>query len=333
MIKDILSRLRRAEYPLWLHGLLPQAKAWWVWILKKAKGGNFLYISPTQEEAENFSEDLGNFLSSEKIFLYSPQDATSFLYRIKEEGIHILSFSLLREKIPSFNSLQELSLWLRKGEKIERAKILEQLERGGYRRVGLVEERGECAIRGGIIDFFSPFHFRPVRVELLGDEIFSLREFDPSTQRSIKEIECATLIPLKEKISEKNTVFPLYELLPSEITLILDEPAEQEEAKILAQKTKVYLSTLPQRREWMRVKEEISLSTAPLTPYHRDLTRLVEDLKGWKREGYSIFILTPNPAQGKRLRELFQGKGLEIPFSKKFPPFAFLRIHTHHAFA
>jgi len=68
----------------------------------------------------------------------------------------------------------------------------------GYTRTEMVELPGQFAVRGGIVDVFSPESLRPVRVELLGDTIESVREFDPRTQRSIAPVVRTTLLPLTE---------------------------------------------------------------------------------------------------------------------------------------
>ena len=68
----------------------------------------------------------------------------------------------------------------------------------GYTRTEMVELPGHFAVRGGIIDIFSPESQRPVRIELLGDSVESVREFDPRTQRSIAPVVRTTLLPLTE---------------------------------------------------------------------------------------------------------------------------------------
>src|SRR6202521_2789681 len=68
----------------------------------------------------------------------------------------------------------------------------------GYTRTEMVEMPGQFAVRGGIVDLFSPESPRPVRVELLGDTVESVREFDPRTQRSIAPVVRTTLLPLTE---------------------------------------------------------------------------------------------------------------------------------------
>src|SRR3984893_17853472 len=68
----------------------------------------------------------------------------------------------------------------------------------GYPRTEMVELPGQFAVRGGIVDVFSPESPRPVRIELLGDTVESVREFDPRTQRSIAPVVRTTLLPLTE---------------------------------------------------------------------------------------------------------------------------------------
>ncbi|HWP65621.1 MAG TPA: transcription-repair coupling factor [Candidatus Limnocylindria bacterium] len=84
------------------------------------------------------------------------------------------------------------------GEPINRDELAERLIDWGYHRVPLVQDPGELAVRGGIVDVFPAGYARPVRFELLGDEIEHLRSFDPSTQRSEGELEDVLLLPVRE---------------------------------------------------------------------------------------------------------------------------------------
>jgi transcription-repair coupling factor (superfamily II helicase) len=76
--------------------------------------------------------------------------------------------------------------------------LLAYLDSVGYTRTDMVELPGQFAVRGGIVDVFSPESLRPVRIELLGDTVESVREFDPRTQRSIAPVVRTTLLPLTE---------------------------------------------------------------------------------------------------------------------------------------
>src|SRR5580700_822049 len=91
-----------------------------------------------------------------------------------------------------------LTRTLAKDSEIPHEELITHLGSVGYTRTEMVELPGQFAVRGGIIDVFSPESQRPVRIELLGDTVESVREFDPRTQRSIAPVVRTTLLPLTE---------------------------------------------------------------------------------------------------------------------------------------
>ena len=93
---------------------------------------------------------------------------------------------------------RELARMVRKGDWLELENLVQHLNTVGYRQTDVVEQQGEYARRGGILDVYSPEMERPVRLELFGDEVESLRRFDPVTQRSAAGLEEAALLPLTE---------------------------------------------------------------------------------------------------------------------------------------
>jgi transcription-repair coupling factor (superfamily II helicase) len=101
-----------------------------------------------------------------------------------------------------------LALHLRRGEEYMPEMILEHLLSVGYTRVDVVEMPGQVTLRGGILDVYGPETDRPVRVDFFGDEIESLRKFDPETQRSLtqsgSQLDDVLLLPLTETpVTEK----------------------------------------------------------------------------------------------------------------------------------
>ena len=91
-----------------------------------------------------------------------------------------------------------LALNLRKGEEHIPEMLLEHLLGVGYTRVDVVEMPGQVTVRGGIVDVYGPEMERPVRVDFFGDEIESIRRFDPETQRSSSPVDQVLLLPLTE---------------------------------------------------------------------------------------------------------------------------------------
>ncbi len=91
-----------------------------------------------------------------------------------------------------------LALTLKVGEEYLTDMLVEHLLSVGYTRVDVVEMPGQLTLRGGILDVYSPEQDRPVRIDFFGDEIESIRKFDPETQRSSSSLDTALLLPLTE---------------------------------------------------------------------------------------------------------------------------------------
>ena len=91
-----------------------------------------------------------------------------------------------------------LAVTLRRGEEVDVEVLTTHLASVGYTQMDLVEMPGQFTRRGGILDVYSPEHDRPVRVEFFGDEIETIRKFDPETQRSQSPLDEVQLLPLTE---------------------------------------------------------------------------------------------------------------------------------------
>ncbi len=91
-----------------------------------------------------------------------------------------------------------LALRLRVGEEHLPEMLVEHLLSVGYTRVDVVEMPGQVSMRGGILDVYGPEMERPVRIDFFGDEIESMRRFDPETQRSSSAVDEVLLLPLTE---------------------------------------------------------------------------------------------------------------------------------------
>ncbi|MCS6805331.1 MAG: transcription-repair coupling factor [Blastocatellia bacterium] len=112
--------------------------------------------------------------------------------------------SLLTRTVPP-QFIKQLGCELIVGGEFDFAALVAHLRRLGYRQEDVVTEVGEFSVRGGILDMFTPAHERPLRVEFFGDVVESIREFDPSTQRSVAQLSRAVLAPISEILSEPST--------------------------------------------------------------------------------------------------------------------------------
>src|SRR5919108_4543925 len=98
--------------------------------------------------------------------------------------------------LPAPREFADKSLRISVGDRLERELLLEAFGAAGYERVDTVVEVGQWSVRGGIMDVFVPSHTQPVRLEFFGDDVESIRLFDPSTQRSTDPLDEVLLLPL-----------------------------------------------------------------------------------------------------------------------------------------
>src|SRR5579871_6057732 len=122
-------------------------------------------------------------------------------------------------KLFSRDYYRALALHLRVGEEHIPDMLVEHLLSVGYTRVDVVEMPGQVTIRGGIIDVYSPEQDRPVRIDFFGDEIESIRKFDPETQRSSSPLDDALLLPLTETPSPKSCCLRSTPASPAQVQL------------------------------------------------------------------------------------------------------------------
>jgi len=138
--------------------------------------------------------------------------------------IAIAPLSALALRVPSRALVRAATVHLEVGRAIDRDALVELLVAAGYARMAIVEERGEVAVRGGIVDVFPPQRARPLRIELLGDEIESLREFDPASQRSQEKLDRAAVAPPRELLFTRERVIAVQDELR---LLALDQGAPE----------------------------------------------------------------------------------------------------------
>ncbi len=180
--------------------------------------GPLLVITENNEQAEQLRRELKFFSSEGQTPVLSfpdwetlpydnfsaHQDITSdrldSLYRLPDldRGILVVSFASLMHRLPPRRYITSNSLVLECGQPFDIDVMRTTLLNGGYQAVEAVYEHGEFAVRGSIMDIFPMGSDLPYRIDLLGDEIETLRPFEPETQRSLGQVEEIRLLPGKE---------------------------------------------------------------------------------------------------------------------------------------
>lgn len=214
-------------------------------------GKSICCILPTDDQLETFAQDIALFTPvpalvypSFEIPPYtplSPDPATvgtrlSTLYLLQEavEPIIVLTSAeaVLRRILPraALNDHCEL---LMAGEDIDRDGLIEFLVRAGYQNCELVQQQGDLAVRGGIVDVYPPSHTTdgtagPLRLDFFGDTLETIRTFDPVSQRSVHELEEAVLLPASDMLFVHSGNQPLWRAV---ITTIAEQGQWPEDAR------------------------------------------------------------------------------------------------------
>ncbi len=116
----------------------------------------------------------------------------------KPPRLLVTTVNAVLQRVPPKSFFDHAKFTAQKGQKLDQAALTEFLSANGYNRTDTVMEAGEYAIRGGLIDLFPPGEALPLRLDLFGDEIESIRRFDPLTQRSDQAVKRFSIAPVNE---------------------------------------------------------------------------------------------------------------------------------------
>jgi transcription-repair coupling factor (superfamily II helicase) len=214
----LLHFLEKREGLLRVHGLKGSSPAFLLSRIFDQAPGPLVVISADDEKADRLFQELLFFIGQdESVFLYpswevkpferiSPQaEAMGQRWSVRarllsnpKKLILVASVQAVLQRVPprSLHSTQAFSL--SPDREFRREELIRRLEGMGYGRSSLVTEVGEFAVRGFLVDLFSPSGPGPVRIEYSGDTVDSVRLFDPESQRSSEALEEAQVLPVKE---------------------------------------------------------------------------------------------------------------------------------------
>ena len=244
-LEGVIARVVQRAGPVRLMGLRGAARAVVTASLVREHGDRpALVLVPTAKAADSFLDDLRAALGepgeggrvrgfprhdTHPYERFSPQpflvaQRMDVLYRwlasarqgapaAEPAPVVVTSWSALAVRVPSREALRARTVHLEVGQTIDRDALVQTLASAGYARMPIVEERGELAVRGGILDLFPPQRARPVRVELLGNEVESIREFDAASQRSQQVLPAVVAPPPREILLDRSRVIERTPLL------------------------------------------------------------------------------------------------------------------------
>ncbi|MBN1967843.1 MAG: transcription-repair coupling factor [Candidatus Delongbacteria bacterium] len=361
-VKSALSLIKANKgRGLKTNGLRTSFKAFFIDYLVK-NGIRVLYLSDNVESCEKLRDDLvvvsenfdGEILLPGENYPYCSADIDD---ERKGQRLHCLdkivknrsdiiisTYRNLFEKHPDKKAFDEAKIILSIGDKINRTELRNKMSDAGFDSVKTVESISEFAIRGSIIDIYPYSSLYPVRIEFFGDEIESIRYFDPSTQKKIKVLETVSIFfrdvnSFKENYGESS----LFDLIDNDTLVLLEDCPN-----VLEKFSLYYKDQIESGFERLTISEKIepnikyhnvqsiidhlqnrtiiydSISDDALdfkfnirsqTTFSYELNVLSNMLKNELQSDFSTFITCDNPGQAERFGELFEN---EIASNSRF---------------
>src|SRR5437870_1113659 len=218
----VASHLKEGTGRISVSGLTPTAKALLLVLLQRAADRPLILVGSDNRSMEDFVPLLQAFCEltgaadPETIVALPTRDVLPFqnlsphpelqeeravaLWKIATGAVSIIVSPITATalRLRSAEYYADLARIVRRGDTFDTDPLLRHLNTVGYTSTDVVEMPGEYALRGGILDVYSPEADRPVRVEFFGDEVESIRKFEPATQRSSNPVDKAILLPLTE---------------------------------------------------------------------------------------------------------------------------------------
>ncbi len=226
--QDLAAALAKNPGPIHLQGLTPASCSYILSNLFQYLNTPCLLITPDSDVHETMLKDLAFFLGDgpvtgspwPRLHLFPAHEILTFrelgfdtevscarlgaayaVLTAREPWLVVAPAAALRQKLPPLSRVKDVPAYVVAGETLKREEFMRSLLEAGYDRRPVVEARGEFSVRGGVIDLFPPLYPQPARLEFWGDEVESIRLFDPATQRSVGvSLEDLVVLPASEVV-------------------------------------------------------------------------------------------------------------------------------------
>jgi len=327
-VREVLQRLRKGEKSQLLSGLSGSQKSALLAAIQPEFPQGCLFLTYDSLEAKKIYEDLTAFLG-ERVYLLPEielnarrevgQEFTVAFCGVLdkmlagEQIVVVGAANLLQLTLPSLAEQKKLKLSL--GEPVDLTAFLRELAAVGYQREEMTEQPGQFSVRGGIVDFF-PYSFnRPVRLEFFADQVDSIREYDPLTQRSSKKLTQLEIHLLGPNSLWRTGEGSILDYLGEKGVLLVDEPwrcwenEEEIKGKIFnSLQQKLFFAFLGGK---MPQGSETNFKMSSLAGFQQKLELFLQQIKEWRRKNI-IFLLASTKERAKRLKEILHQEGVGV---------------------
>jgi len=280
------------------------------------------------DEAEKISllkDDLGFISDCEYISVYqtdntaeSEEFTKSLSYLTdNDEFIILINAKSLGKRIISKERFKDSLVQLKKNDEYLFEELILKLNDYNYEKKDFVEEAGDFSVRGGIVDLFPENYDSPVRIEFFGETIESIREFDITTQRSLKELNSIKIginISSEKELEESESTSNILDYIPGDAVILIDEPEIISNYldglsfnNIFPENRCIFISRLPSGQFVSEYSlAEINFNTFPQPDFHSNLRLLYTNVSGQLVNGISVNILCSDEHQSERIKSLLE---------------------------
>jgi transcription-repair coupling factor (superfamily II helicase) len=231
-LKDQVTQSPRCN--LTISGLAGSAEAFLLQSLAEETGRPILIVAERPDEAADLYDDLAFLIGDAQVGHYPARQILPYDFRApvgeimgnRIATLDGLSAGRVRLVVTSIRALMEPTIAVAElkgsridlgiGDETDPDELVRRLVRFGFRRVPLVEEVGDFAQRGGLIDFFTPGSDTPVRVEFFGNEVDTIRQFEVASQRTVGRLDRIQVLPRREVPITQETLEKYLERLPED---------------------------------------------------------------------------------------------------------------------
>jgi transcription-repair coupling factor (superfamily II helicase) len=253
--KEILKSMKENRYPIGVYGISESARSYIMNGVFEELDESLFILTHSDVESRNLYEDLSLFVPN--VYYFPTKEVVFYnvyaisgdlrwerLKVIKEmltdtKKIVVTSIEALASCYTPVELFKKYTFNLSVGDNIDLQDLGHNLVKCGYERMDIVDSKGQFSIRGGIMDIYPPISSVPFRIELFGDEIDSIRTFNPESQRSIERITNIEIFPAKEIILEKENIERGYSAIENDLDEILKKMIDKDhkEAREKVEKT------------------------------------------------------------------------------------------------
>ncbi len=219
-VQSVISGIRKGMREQMISGLAGSSRQVLIAALQENVERPMLVVTHNMFSAQKIAEDLQECLSPESVLLYpanelvaaeaaisSPETLAQrmdVLIKLSKgyRGIVVVPFSGVRRYLPISSVMAEAQVAVHVGQSLPIDAFLRQMTALGYTRADRVELRGDMSVRGGIVDFYPLTASQAYRIEWFGDDVDSIRAFDPADQRSLDRLESYVVPPCQELLAD-----------------------------------------------------------------------------------------------------------------------------------